>query len=77
VCDLGDRRLRANAVAGIPLEAMMTELMLSGEIERNYRLLRLEGYAQRLRAEKLSPEVVAFEEALRARLGERVRGTSP
>jgi ketol-acid reductoisomerase len=108
----------------------MTELMLSGEIERNYRLLRLEGYAnqmryhsptsqygqmsragrydgvdvagvmrevlseiesgkfadeweaerdagypnlQRLRTEKLSPEVVAFEEDLRARLGERVR----
>jgi ketol-acid reductoisomerase len=119
------------AEAGIPLEAIMTELMLSGEIERNYRLLRLEGYAnqmryhsptsqygqmsradrydgldvaavmrevlseiesgkfadeweaerdagypnlQRLRAEKLSPEVVAFEEDLRARLGERVRG---
>ena len=33
--------------AGIPLEAIMTELMLSGEIERNYRLLRLEGYAGR------------------------------
>jgi ketol-acid reductoisomerase len=120
--------------AGIPLEAIMTELMLSGEIERSYRLLRLEGYAgqmryhsptsqygqmsradrydgldvaalmrevlsdiesgkfadeweaerdagypnlQRLRAEKLSPEVVAFEADLRARLGERVRGMSP
>jgi ketol-acid reductoisomerase len=114
--------------AGIPLEAIMAELMLSGEIERSYRLLRLEGYAgqmryhsptsqygqmsradrfdgldvpgvmrevlgeiesgkfadewdaerdagypnlERLRAEKLSPEVVAFEEDLRARLGER------
>ena len=122
------------AGAGIPLEAIMTELMLSGEIERNYRLLRLEGYAaqmryhsptsqygqmsradrydgldvpgvmrevlseiesgkfadewdaerdagypnlQRLRTEKLSPEVVAFEEDLRARLSERVRGMSP
>jgi ketol-acid reductoisomerase len=122
------------AGAGIPLEAIMTELMLSGEIERNYRLLRQEGYAsqmryhsptsqygqmsranrydgldvaavmrevlseiesgkfadeweaerdagypnlQRLRAEKLSPEVVAFEEDLRTRLGERVRGMSP
>ena len=121
------------AEAGIPLEAIMTELMLSGEIERNYRLLRLEGYVsqmryhsptsqygqmsragrydgvdvagvmrevlseiesgkfadeweaerdagypnlQRLRAEKLSPEVVAFEEDLRARLGERARTTS-
>src|SRR5262249_17245206 len=31
--------------AGIPLEAIMAELMLSGEIERSYRLLRLEGYA--------------------------------
>ena len=116
--------------AGIPLEAIMTELMLSGEIERSYRLLRLEGYAgqmryhsptsqygqmsradrydgldvpalmrevlsdiesgtfadewdaerdagypnlERLRAEKLSPEVVAFEEDLRARLGERAK----
>src|SRR6201997_4082730 len=118
------------AGAGIPLEAIMTELMLSGEVERSYRLLRLEGYArqmrshsppsqygqmsradrydgldvpavmrevlndiesgkfadewdaerdagypnlERLRAEKLSPEVVAFEEDLRARLGERAQ----
>jgi ketol-acid reductoisomerase len=116
--------------AGIPLEAIMTELMLSGEVERNYRLLRLEGYAsqmryhsptsqygqmsradryngldvpglmrevlseiesgkfadewdaerdagypnlERLRAEKLRPEVVQFEEDLRARLGERAK----
>jgi ketol-acid reductoisomerase len=116
--------------AGIPFEAIMTELMLSGEIERNYRLLRREGYARqmryhsptsqygqmsradrydgldvlgvmravlseiesgkfadewqaerdagypnldRMRAEKLSPEVVAFEEDLRARLGERAK----
>ncbi len=116
--------------AGIPLEAIMTELMLSGEVERNYRLLRLEGYAgqmryhsptsqygqmsradrydgldvpavmrevlseiesgkfadewqaerdagypnlERLRAEKLSPDVVAFEENLRTRLGERAQ----
>jgi ketol-acid reductoisomerase len=118
------------AGAGIPLEAIMAELMLSGEIERNYRLLRLEGYAsqmryhsptsqygqmsradrydgfdvagvmrkvlseiesgkfadewqaerdagypklKRLRAEKLSPEVFAFEEDLRARLGARAK----
>jgi ketol-acid reductoisomerase len=118
------------AGAGIPLEAIMAELMLSGEIERNYRLLRLEGYAsqmryhsptsqygqmsradrydgfdvagvmrkvlseiesgkfadewqaerdagypklERLRAEKLSPEVFAFEEDLRARLGARAK----
>jgi len=117
------------AGAGIPLEAIMTELMLSGEIERSYRLLRREGYAgqmryhsptsqygqmsradrydgldvaavmrellseiesgkfadewdaecdagypnlQRLRAEKLGPEFVAFEKDLRARLGEQV-----
>ncbi len=116
--------------AGIPLEAIMTELMLSGEVERNYRLLRLEGYVgqmryhsptsqygqmsradrydgldvpgvmrevlseiesgkfadewqaerdagypnlERLRAEKLSPEVIAFEEDLRIRLGERAQ----
>lgn len=120
--------------AGIPFEAIMTELFLSGEIERSYRLLRLEGYAgqmryhspasqygqmsradryngldvagamrevlseiesgrfadewdaerdasypnlTRLRDEKLSPEIVAFEEDLRARLGERVIGMSP
>ena len=113
--------------AGIPLEAIMAELMLSGEIERSYRLLRQEGYAgqmryhsptsqygqmsrasrfdgldvaqvmrtvlteiesgefadewdaernagypnlERLRAEKLSPAVIAFEEDLRARLGD-------
>lgn len=30
---------------GIPIEAILTELFLSGEIERTYRLLRLEGYA--------------------------------
>jgi ketol-acid reductoisomerase len=29
---------------GIPLEAVMTELMLSGEIERSYRLLREVGF---------------------------------
>lgn len=30
---------------GIPLEGILTELFLSGEIERTYRLLRIEGYA--------------------------------
>lgn len=30
---------------GIPLEAIMTELVLSGEVERTYRLVRLEGGA--------------------------------
>jgi ketol-acid reductoisomerase len=30
---------------GIPLEAILTELFLSGEVERTYRLVRLEGGA--------------------------------
>jgi ketol-acid reductoisomerase len=34
---------------GIPLEAILTELFLSGEVERTYRLLREEGYAGQLR----------------------------
>ena len=33
---------------GIPLEAILTELFLSGEIERTYRLMRLEGYAAQM-----------------------------
>ena len=33
---------------GIPLEAVMTELFLSGEVERNYRLLREEGFVRQL-----------------------------
>ena len=33
------------ATEGIPLEAIMTELVLSGEVERTYRLLREVGYA--------------------------------
>jgi ketol-acid reductoisomerase len=33
---------------GIPLEAILTELFLSGEVERNYRLLREEGFATQL-----------------------------
>jgi ketol-acid reductoisomerase len=33
---------------GIPLEAVVTELVLSGEVERTYRLLREGGYAQQL-----------------------------
>ena len=32
----------------IPLEAVLTELYLSGEIERTYRLLRTEGYAAQM-----------------------------
>jgi ketol-acid reductoisomerase len=30
---------------GIPIEAIITELVLSGEVERTYRLLREVGYA--------------------------------
>ena len=33
---------------GIPLEAVLTELTLSGEIERNYRMLREEGFVAQL-----------------------------
>lgn len=33
---------------GIPLEAIMTELYLSGEVERTYRLLREVGFAEQL-----------------------------
>ena len=32
----------------IPLEAVLTELFLSGEVERTYRLLRTEGYAAQM-----------------------------
>jgi len=33
---------------GIPLEAIITELVLSGEVERTYRLVREEGYAAQM-----------------------------
>jgi ketol-acid reductoisomerase len=33
---------------GIPVEAIITELVLSGEVERTYRLLREEGYAAQM-----------------------------
>lgn len=33
---------------GIPLEAIVTELVLSGEVERTYRLVRLEGGAAQM-----------------------------
>jgi ketol-acid reductoisomerase len=32
----------------IPLEAILTELYLSGEVERNYRLLRERGFVRQL-----------------------------
>jgi ketol-acid reductoisomerase len=113
---------------GIPIEAVVTELVLSGEVERTYRLVRLEGGAaqmahhsptsqygqmsragryshldlvttmrelvddidsgrfaaewdaerdagyprlQELRAQAMAPEILAFEEDLRSKLGER------
>lgn len=33
---------------GIPIEAILTELVLSGEVERNYRILREIGFARQL-----------------------------
>jgi ketol-acid reductoisomerase len=33
---------------GVPLEAIMTELVLSGEVERTYRLLREQGFARQM-----------------------------
>jgi ketol-acid reductoisomerase len=33
---------------GVPLEAILCELFLSGEVERTYRLLRLEGYGAQM-----------------------------
>lgn len=33
---------------GIPIEAILTELVLSGEVERNYRILRDIGFARQL-----------------------------
>ena len=113
---------------GIPIEAILTELFLSGEVERTYRLVRLEGGAaqtlhhsptsqygqlsrigrfdhldvtatmrelvddiasgrfadewdaerdagypvlEELRGRALAPEILAFEEDLRLKLGER------
>jgi ketol-acid reductoisomerase len=113
---------------GIPIEAIITELVLSGEVERTYRLVRLEGGAaqslhhsptsqygqlsrvgrydhldiattmrelmsditsgrfadewdaereagypvlEALRGKALAPEILAFEEDLRLKLGER------
>jgi ketol-acid reductoisomerase len=116
---------------GIPLEAVLTELFLSGEVERTYRLLRTEGYAaqmehhspisqygqlsrqheydhldvpttmraivegiasgrfadewraeraagtptfERLKADAVGPDIVAWERELRAQLGETASG---
>lgn len=113
---------------GIPIEAILTELFLSGEVERTYRLVRLEGGAaqtlhhsptsqygqlsrvgrydhldvattirelvdditsgrfadewdaereagypklEALRSKALAPEILAYEEDLRTKLGER------
>ena len=53
---------------------MLSEIE-SGKFADEWEAQRDAGYPnlQRLRAEKLSPEVVAFEEDLRGRLGERAR----
>jgi ketol-acid reductoisomerase len=117
---------------GVPIEAIVTELVLSGEVERTYRLVRLEGGAaqmayhsptsqygqmsragryqhldiaatmrelvddigsgrfadewdaerdagypklEALRTAAMAPEILAFEEDLRSRLGERAATT--
>jgi ketol-acid reductoisomerase len=122
------RRVSVMMEEGIPIEAILTELFLSGEVERTYRLVRLEGGAAQtlhhsptsqygqlsrvgrydhldvtstmrelvsditsgrfadewdaerdngypvldaLRSKALAPEVLAFEEDLRLKLGER------
>jgi ketol-acid reductoisomerase len=73
---------RANRYDGLDVAAVMREVLSeieSGKFADEWEAERDAGYPnlQRLRAEKLSPEVVAFEEDLRTRLGERVRGMSP
>ena len=40
--------VRVMLEAGIPIEAIVTELVLSGEVERTYRLVRLEGGAAQM-----------------------------
>ena len=37
--------IRRESEEGVPIEAIVTELVLSGEVERTYRLVRLEGGA--------------------------------
>ena len=73
---------RADRYNGLDVAAVMREVLSeieSGKFADEWQAERDAGYPnlQRLRAEKLSPEVVGFDEDLRARLGERVRGTSP
>ena len=41
----GERLLDGQVEHGIPLEAVITELVLSGEVERTMRLVREAGYA--------------------------------
>jgi len=80
---LADQSVRPD-VAGRPLRrrrrrrgdgARVLSEIESGKFADEWEAERDAGYPnlQRLRTEKLSPEVVAFEEDLRARLGERVR----
>jgi ketol-acid reductoisomerase len=40
--------VRVMLESGIPIEAIVTELVLSGEVERTYRLVRLEGGAAQM-----------------------------
>jgi ketol-acid reductoisomerase len=40
--------VQAMLAQGIPIEAVLLELFLSGEVERNYRLLREEGFVAQL-----------------------------
>jgi ketol-acid reductoisomerase len=73
---------------GIPVEAIITELVLSGEVERTYRLLREVGYAvqseyhsptsqygqlTRLKEQHAGPAVREYEADLRRRLGPNVQ----
>jgi ketol-acid reductoisomerase len=73
---------RAERYDGIDVAGVMREVLSeieSGKFADEWEAERDAGYPnlQRLRAEKLSPEFVKFEEDLRARLGERARGVSP
>jgi ketol-acid reductoisomerase len=69
---------RADRYDGFDVPGVMREVLSeieSGKFADEWDAERDAGYPnlERLRAEKLSPEVVAFEEDLRARLGERAK----
>jgi ketol-acid reductoisomerase len=72
---------RADRYAGLDVAAAMRRVLSeieSGEFADEWDAERDAGYPnlERLRAEKLNPEVVAFEEDLRTRLGERAKPPS-